>query len=190
MGIELIQAEIKHLTDIMKIEKECFIPCIQESKETFEARLRSKNKQFFMFRDSETDKIMGYISAEFIKDIPKNDEKRADLYVLKLAKFFALNHTPQSDQGAALYISSFALTKEYQGKGYGRITWNKAIEEFSIIRGLKKFVLLVNRKWESARYIYETTGFNTVCVLPDFFANEDKTKEDALVMVKKIETFE
>lgn len=161
-----------YIEEIMHVEKSCFIPEIQEEREVFLSRMG--NNPFYLFRDKESDKIAGYISAEYVEKIPES------------ASEIALNHKPAVKTSNILYISSFALLPEYRGSGLGKEMWNQSCQCFSKLSGVNTLVLLVNEEWEGAFHIYEKSGFKKVKVFEDFFHCENGGRSDGILMSKRV----
>lgn len=151
------------IEQIMQVEAESFDAAVQESRETFLERIKVFAKGFYVFYEDDSS-IAGYFSSELWNDFD-------------FSKSFALGHSSKESHrngGKLLYISSFALRKEYRGKGLAEELFcrcrNKIREENQNIR---KEVLLVNTLWKGAKHIYEKQGFNCVYELENFFTNSD-----------------
>jgi len=161
-----------YIEEIMHVEESCFIPEIQEEKEVFLSRIETG--LFFIFRDTAAGKIAGYISAEYMENIPES------------SRDIALNHKPCGKSAGIIYISSFALLPEYQGTGLGKEMWDRCCERFSELSGVNKLVLLVNEEWKGAFHIYEKSGFEKNKVFEGFFPGVEGKKTDGIFMVKRL----
>ena len=171
MSFSLIEADSQHIDSIMEIEKQCFIPQIQERREVFLDRIKAgKGKEtFLLFIDDETGRPSGYICGEYMKQIPSSPEE------------IALNHTPVHLEIAfeigrdfestypVFYISSFGILGQYRGKGNGSRLRKQSRKHFEKLPGVKKLVLLVNENWSGARHIYQSTGFSVTATFDQFF---------------------
>ena len=77
-----------------------------------------------------------------------------------------------------MHLLKIAVAGEWQGRGYGRMLMDKAIE---IARELdmQSMILEVRPTNEPAVALYKNTGFKTIGVRKGYYVD---TKEDALVM--------
>ena len=111
---------------IMNIERQSFIPAIQEKKRVFEKRLKLIPEGFLVLADSSEEVVKknkvalvcGYLCAERWDSLPDFSlleglgEKERKSALKKLEKRFELGHNPfhtHKTNGNILYISSFAL---------------------------------------------------------------------------------
>ena len=184
------------IPQIMNIERQSFIPKIQEKKRIFEKRLKIFPEGFLLLADCSDDVVLknktalvcGYLCAELWENLPDfSDEK-------KCKKLFALGHNPlltHKTNGNFLYISSFALLKDYRGKGNGKKFFENVLAALCSARpNIKKVVLLVDSEWQAALKIYEKLNFEKIAELNDFFPTIQK-KENAsgIVMISDAEEF-
>lgn len=171
-NIKLRLATDSDIDSIMDIEKESFIEAIQESVEVFVQRIKTFSQGFIVFEQST---VFGYMCCELWDDVEIN------------AKTFALNHdikkTHCSD-GSVLYISSFAIKKEFRGKGLGNKLFLECINKLLMDFNIKKIVLLVNESWQGAINIYKKNGFVEYSRLKNFFCTDDKSYNDGIIMTK------
>jgi len=204
---------------IMNIERQSFIPAIQEKKRVFEKRLKLIPEGFLLLADSSEEVVKknkvalvcGYLCAERWDSLPdfsllnKNEgrnqlsEDKVSLKERKNAlkrieKLFELGHNPfysHKSNGSVLYISSFALLKDYRGKGLGeKFFVNSVAALASSMGGIKKILLLVDSEWKNAIKIYEKHGFSTIGCLENFFPTiQKKEYADGIVMVAEAENF-
>jgi len=172
MSLKIIEAKPLYIEEIMHVEESCFISEIQEEKGVFLSRMGEN--PFFVFIDEDSNKVAGYISAEYMEKIPET------------ASEIALNHKPSGKETDIIYISSFALLPEYRGTGLGKEMWNRSCSLFENLPGVKTLVLLVNEEWQGAFHIYEKSGFEKFKVFDDFFPCEDGRKSDGILMAKKV----
>lgn len=105
---------------------------------------------------------------------------------LALEKQFALNHAVGKSlctTGGVLYISSYAILREYRGRGLGQAFFHAALcslcSSFSQVHTL---ILLVCREWEGARHIYQKEGFRPCGCLKDFFPSLHSKTADGIIM--------
>ena len=182
---------------IMNIERQAFIPAIQEKKRVFEKRLKIFPEGFLVLADSSDEVILknktalvcGYLCAERWDSLPD-----FSLPLKKIEKRFELGHNPlhtHKTSGEILYISSFALLKEYRGKGVGeKFFVNSVAALCASLSGIKKVALLVNSEWEIAHKIYKKMDFNHVFTLKEFFPTlQKKQNADGLVMTADASVF-
>lgn len=193
---------------IMNIERQSFIPAIQEKKRVFEKRLKLIPEGFLVLADSSEEVVKknkvalvcGYLCAERWDSLPDFSvleglgEKERKSALKKLEKRFELGHNPfhtHKTNGSILYISSFALLKDYRGKGLGeKFFMNSVAALSSSMGGIKKILLLVDSEWKNALKIYEKCGFKTIGSLEKFFPTIQKKEfADGLVMVAEADSF-
>lgn len=186
---------------IMNIERQSFIPPIQEKKRVFEKRLKLFPEGFLLLADcadevilkNKTALVCGYLCAErwdssdFEKIIGAADEADSAKTEKLLRKRFALGHNPlhtHKTNGSVLYISSLALLKDYRGKGLGEKFFINSVAALCASLGeIKTVALLVNSDWEAARKLYEKWEFEQVRTLEGFFPTIQKKEfSDGIVM--------
>ncbi|WP_294428211.1 N-acetyltransferase [uncultured Treponema sp.] len=173
---------------IMNIERQSFIPAIQEKKRVFEKRLKIFPEGFLLLADcsdevvlkNKTALVCGYLCSERWDFLPACDEKL-------LRKRFALGHNPlhtHKTEGPFLYISSFALLKDYRSKGLGSKFFKNAVAALcSSLHGIEKVVIIVNSEWEAALKIYRSIGFEEYFILKEFFPTiQKKVCSDGIIM--------
>lgn len=145
---------------IMRVEKESFAPEIQELRETFLQRLTVFSEGFIVFEHDATRRAAGYMCTE-LWDAETAETER-----------FSVGHDIRRfhrAEGSALYISSFALLKEFRGKGNGARLFHAALHHFTQKLTVKNAVLMVREDWKNARAIYEKAGFQTYAVFDKAF---------------------
>ncbi len=168
---------------IMAIERNAFIPDIQENQKTFEERIKVFNQGFTLLADTSDKAILergkafvcGYFSSEIWDGLPATDD------------IFKLGHSAKKahkKDGSVLYISSFALLSQYRGKGLARKFFHDSVTGIcEANKNIKTILLLVNEEWLSARHIYETEGFSELRRLPSFFSSLHKKASDGILMI-------
>lgn len=184
---------------IMNIERQSFIPAIQEKKRVFEKRLKIFPEGFLVLADCSDDVILknktalvcGYLCAERWDSA---DFEKAGESEKLLNKRFALGHNPlhtHKTSGSLLYVSSFALLKDYRGKGYGEKFFLNSIAALcSSMTGIQKVVLLVDSEWSAAIKIYEKLGFEKIHTLKEFFPTiQKKVNADGIIMTASADSF-
>ena len=155
----LRKASQPDIKEIMKIEKDSFLPEIREKEELFLERICVFPEGFFVFEEEETGHLAGYFSSELWETVPDFNE-------------FSVGHSIKkihSDNGKILYISSFALMESFRGKGNGTKFFNAAIKELESDFLPEKEVLMVNEDWKGARHIYEKSGFMEISRIENAF---------------------
>jgi [ribosomal protein S18]-alanine N-acetyltransferase len=169
-------AALSDLPDIMDIEKDAFIPAIQEKKTVFAERIRICSNCFVIFEDETSHETAGYFSAERWDGIPADDTA------------FTLGHPASKSHhrnGQVLYLSSFALRSTYRGCGFGAGVFCNAVNWFcSHSTGIKTLLLLVNTEWKGALHIYRTYGFTEIRRIPCFFPAPQEPGSDGILMAK------
>ena len=168
----LCPAQPFDLPSIMNIERAAFIPPIQEKQNS---SVKTVTKAGHAVN-------AGYFCSELWLSVPADD------------KTFALNHKPHKSHfrnGTVLYISSFALLPDYQGKSIARQFFASSLAAIcGAFSQIKTIVLLANEEWKSALHIYETLGFTEVRRLPEFFPSlHKKERSTGIVMTCSADTF-
>ncbi len=169
----LRQANIQDISSIMEIEKQAFTLSIQEKQETFLRRIQTFPQGFLLFFIEPNSAPLGYVASELWSSytIPHS---------------FTLEHSASkshSTNGSILYISSFGLLSNCQGKGWGKLFFQEAISSIiSANNQISTIVLLVNENWLGARHIYKSLGFTETHIIPHFFP----TLEAGIIMEKKL----
>ena len=174
----LRQAEISDIDVIMQIEKDSFVPAIMERREVFEQRLNVFPEGFIIFEDSKNHRSAGYICTELWDCIPSDKD------------FFAVGHDIKKLHhagGSVLYISSFALLKEFRGAGNGKLLFGTALNFFKKNLIAETALLMVNEGWISARRIYESYGFREYMIFDSAFpAASGKEFSRGIIMKKTL----
>jgi len=157
----------------MNVERQSFIPEIQESREVFEDRIITFDDGFLVFEDESKLKakspegnavlpgskaapsqIAGYFSSERWAQIPASDE------------LFALGHSARQTHkatGKVLYITSFAILPEFRGHKIGKELFERSLSFIlTANKDVQILLLLVNEEWKSAVKIYHNYGFEQV----------------------------
>lgn len=169
------EANLGDLNVIMKIEKESFIPQIQENIKVFENRINFFSEGFLIFEEVETKKIVGYFCTELWEKIPDSE------------KNFKVGHEISDcfcKNGSVLYISSFAIFKEFRGSGNGKKLFEDSLNYIQKKFEIKNIVLMVNELWKNAYKIYSENGFKEKFTIKNAFLTEDNKFSDGIVMIK------
>lgn len=198
---------------IMNIERQSFIPAIQEKKRVFEKRLKVYPQGFLALADCSDEIVLknkvalvcGYLCAEKWDSLPdfeelrslsgvEMSEKERKSALKRIEKRFALGHNPlltHKINGCYLYVSSFALLKEYRGKGLGEKFFKNSLAALCAANPeIKKVVLLVDSEWQAALKIYEKLGFQKVFELKEFFPTlQKKVNADGIIMTASADSF-
>ena len=220
-------AQAFDIFQIMNIERQSFIPSIQEKKRVFEKRLKVFPQGFLLLADCSDEIVLknkvalvcGYLCAEKWDSLPDFDairplsgaemgvvEKTASKIAEKMAekeqksalkrieKRFALGHNPlltHKTNGSFLYISSFALLKEYRGKGLGESFFKNSLAALCAANPeVKKVVILVDSEWQVALKIYEKLGFQKLFELKEFFPTiQKKVNASGIIMTAEADSF-
>ncbi len=198
---------------IMNIERQSFIPAIQEKKRVFEKRLKVYPQGFLALADCSDEIVLknkvalvcGYLCAEKWDPLPdfeelrslsrvEMSEKEQKSALKRIEKRFALGHNPlltHKTNGCYLYVSSFALLKEYRGKGLGEKFFKNSLAALCAANPeIKKVVLLVDSEWQAALKIYEKLGFQKVFELKEFFPTiQKKVNASGIIMTAEADSF-
>lgn len=200
--MNLFPAQPFDIQDIMKIERQSFIPSIQEKQKTFEKRLEVFPQGFLVLTDS-SEKIVkqngkaltaGYLCSELWESMPSIEDSE-EIFKRK----FVLNHNPAHTHAASgmyLYITSFALLRDYRGQGLGEKFFASSLASLcGAFSQIKKVVILVNAEWENALKIYKKLGFTEIRRLTNFFPTLKKISlfrhemSDGIVMSQDADEF-
>ena len=197
--MKLRNATFQDIDSIMQIEKDAFIPEIQESKQTFLNRIKTYSSGFVVFEEEytpsekfslaskkpkESARIFGYLCSE------KWNAATSDNYTAQVSlpanpadpffeEFFRLGHSIEkahSNGGNILYISSFAILSDFRGKKLGNKLFSQALQfilQKNENQNIKTVLLLVNEKWKSALKIYKNYGFNEVRKITGIFPDSN-----------------
>ena len=184
------------IPSIMNIERQSFIPQIQEKKRVFEKRIKVFPGGFLLLADTSEQavkesgfaKICGYFSSELWEIFPSAQYKKL------IERRFSLGHNPahtHTDNAPFLYISSFALLKEYRSKGIGEKFFVASVSALcGALKNIRKIILLVNSEWKAAIKIYEKSGFKIDYEIKEFFPTLQKKEfSDGIVMSCDVEDF-
>ncbi len=200
--MNLFPAQPFDISDIMKIERQSFIPSIQEKQKTFEKRLEVFQNGFLILSDSSEKIVMqngkaltvGYLCSELWDSLPDKNESD-EIFRRK----FILNHNPKhthKEKGVYLYVTSFAMLRDYRGQGLGEKFFASALASLcGAFPEIKKVVLLVNEEWQNALKIYKKFGFTEIKRLKDFFPTLTKIglfkhqMADGIVMTQNADEF-
>jgi len=176
-SLELKNAQIRDLPVILKLEKEGFLPGIQEKEDVFIQRLKFFPQGFFLVY--ERNMILGYINFEIW-------ERKASWETYP----FQLNHHIAgvlNIHGPILYLASMTISPLVRGKKVG--TWllrrgvERMIQDFP---QLEEVILVVNEQWKGAQKIYLSMGFRVLGKIEGFFTAEAMNTSAALVMRKPL----
>ena len=179
-------ANLNDIPAIMEIERQSFIPQIQEKENVFSKRIEIFSSGFLVF-ENESGKICGYICSELWDDLGFNENHPAQPELDNLQARLSVGHNIKdvhSAGGKILYISSFALAKELRGKGTGKSLFAESIDYIKKSHDIKKMILLVNEDWGGAQKIYWEYGFKIICHIPGMFYKTRDLFSDGIVMVK------
>lgn len=171
----------------MEIERQGFIPQIQEKRELFEKRILLCPQQFLIFQETTTKTPIGYLSAEYLKEIPSSGEEINIGHEPK--QFSSVPTDSKSRPPLYLYISSYSILPSHRGNGSGKYLWNLAMEYFEKMNhgGQRKIIplLVVNQAWPAPHHIYKASGFREINIFKDFFPTQNPDKfTDGILMIK------
>lgn len=162
---------------VMRIEKESFLPGLQEDKDLYLKRISAFPEGFLLAEDTQTKEIGGYICSELWRE---------DRPVC--AETLALGHDPKEAHcydGTLFYITSFGTLTSWRGKKVGSLLLDtleqKIAKEYP---QATQSVLIVSEKWLAARRLYEKRGFKERGRIIDFFTPDNLPAEDAVLMMK------
>ncbi|MDE7228059.1 MAG: hypothetical protein K2N31_07040 [Treponemataceae bacterium] len=186
----LCPAQPFDLPSIMQIERGAFIPPLQEKPKVFDDRLRAFPQGFFVLSDSSVQTVgkaghavnAGYFCSELWRGVPADD------------KPFKINHRASKSHcrdGSVLYVSSFALRPEYQGKRLARPFFLSSLAALcGAFAQIKTVLLLASEEWQSALRVYAAAGFAELRRAEAFFPSlHKKAGCDGIVMTCAADVF-
>lgn len=204
--MNLFPAQPFDIDSIMKIERQAFIPQIQEKKKTFEKRLEIFPNGFLILSDASETAVKqngnavtcGYLCSEIWSSLPSPTDSD-EIFTRKFKLGHNIKDTHDAN-GRYLYISSFAILRDYQGKGLGKRFFENSLAALcGAYKKVQEIVLLVNVEWTSALKIYEDLGFKKKRELKNFFPTfkktsllsifEKKEKADAVILTAPADIF-
>jgi ribosomal-protein-alanine N-acetyltransferase len=159
--LQLRQARISDLAEIMRLEQVGFADAIQETKATFTERLAVGGDGSWVLADE--NRLFGYLCAEFWRY-----EERAPM------ERFARDHSAADTHcadGEEIYVSSMVIDPILRGGGWGSRLFNGALAAIrERHRQLRSAILIVHPEWQGARHIYRKAGFREIGEVPAYFA--------------------
>ena len=181
----------------MAVERNAFIPPVQEKKRVFEDRLQIFPQGFFVLADTgeETVKKHGsaLVAGYFCSELWAADSIDPAASEKETAKRFSLGHKIYKSHrrdGRLLYVSSYALLQQYRGCRLGLPFFRAALAALcGAFSQIQTVVLLVNEEWEGARHIYEKLGFTPLRTLEGFFPSLHKKAADGIIMTAAADSF-
>lgn len=157
------------LSQITKIESECFPPGIAYPEPKLEACFNAAPGRVFVAK--KRDEVAGYFWSERW-DWPEH---------LCLEEVFDnAEHTPK---GTILYIANIAVSPKYRGQGIGKKMVEYMLQEMRTDRSIEMALLAVSEKNQPAMKIYQSLGFKFRSTLPGHYTPDNLPEEDAVVMV-------
>lgn len=172
--IRLIPLEHKDLDRVMEIERKSFSSNTWEEKDVYEKRINTFSQGNLGIWQE--DKLIGFICSELWNFEEKYEAKR-----------FMLSHNIEdyhNDYGKELYVSSFAIDKDFSSKGLGKLSFEKFLMEMQEKFKIKSSILLVSDEWIGAKSIYLKKGYNKMDYISDFFINDTGHKFHGIIMRK------
>jgi len=171
------EAKLSDIEGIMHLEEKCFNIYTQESQDVYENRMKYFPHGFIVLEND--DILCGAVSSE-IWNYKENVSLRD----------FTLGHSIKEQldlNGNELYISSIGILPQYRSSGYGKKLFNELIAHIkTLFPKVTKGILLLNETWVYAMKIYQDYGFQYVCEFPDFFTDDDESKQKGIVMRKAL----
>jgi len=172
--IRLIPLENRDLDRIMEIERKSFSSNTWEEKEVYERRISTfPQGNLGIWQE---DKLIGFICSELWKFEEKYEVER-----------FMLSHNIEDYHnlnGNELYISSFAIDKEFSSKGLGKLSFVSFFLEMQEKFKITSSILLVSDEWIGAKNIYLQNGYSKIGLINEFFINDNGEKFDGIIMRK------
>lgn len=157
---------------VMKTESLSFIKELQETRQTYENRLKISPDYIYLFFDNDKNYI-GYLTAEFLQKIPECKED------------ISFNHSPKDyKQNGILYISSFAINPDARKNHTGTNAFNNVLANFKKDQNILTIVLLVNQEWGNAIHIYQKAGFEIINSFDNTFPPENSESWTSGILMK------
>lgn len=176
--LHLTEATPADLDRIMDLERQGFAAGHREEHAAYAQRVAAFPQGSLMaWRGAE---CVGCVFSEIWRDAAQLS-----------AEHFTLGHDIRerhdATSGTALYISSMTLSPSVRGQGLGTPLLLGCLEHVArAFPCLETAVLLVNAEWAPARRIYAGVGFVEVARFAGFFDAGDGTRQDGIVMRRKI----
>ena len=167
--------EAKDLDRVMEIERVSFAQNTWEERDVYLERLSFFPEGNLGIWQKEI--LIGFICSELWIQEKIYDKKR-----------FMLSHKIEdyhSYQGKELYVSSFAIDKNYKGNGLGKLVFQEFIGNMWKNYSLKSSILLVSDEWSGAKKIYSNMDYTVIDKIEDFFKNDFDEKFDGIIMKKE-----
>lgn len=171
--------EFKELTTndinrIMEIETTSFPKSCWEKKNVYLERIKTFPEGNLGIWSNNS--LIGFITSELWihqKDYNKNR--------------FMLSHKIDDYHdytGNELYISSFAIDKDFRTKGLGTVVFKEFLCLMETLFNLKNCILLVSCEWQNAVKIYKNNEFESIDLIKDFFLNDNQQNFDGIILRK------
>jgi ribosomal protein S18 acetylase RimI-like enzyme len=176
--MQLIEATPADLDRIMDLERQGFAAGHRELRSAYAQRIAVFPQGSLMaWRGAD---CVGCVFSEIWRDAAQVS-----------AEHFTLGHDIRqrhdATDGTALYISSMTLSPSVRGQGLGTPLLLGCLEYVArAFPRLETAMLLVNADWAPARRIYAGVGFVEVACFTEFFDAGDGTRQDGIVMRRKI----
>jgi len=177
-ALRLVEATPADLDRIMDLERQGFAAGHQERRSAYTQRITTFPQGSLMAWLGPD--CVGCVFSEIWRATPQPDAAR-----FTLGHDIRERHDPVL--GTELYISSMTLAPSVRGKGLGAPLMLDCLEHVArAFPRLETAVLLVNADWAPARRIYAGVGFVEVACFAGFFDAGDGTRQDGIVMRRKI----
>jgi ribosomal-protein-alanine N-acetyltransferase len=172
--LQLRQACLDDLAEIMRLEQAGFAAAIQESAATFSERLAAGGEGCWVLAGPDR-RLFGYLCAEFWR-------YETDVAAGRFARNHSAAETHCAD-GEEIYVSSMVVDPVLRGSGWGARLFNGALDAMRARhRQLRSAILIVHPDWQGARHIYRSAGFREIGAVPAYFAAPGEASHAAIIM--------
>lgn len=113
-------------------------------------------------------------------------EQKSDLSEEHIPPLILAFHVvcPVADE---LHILNLVVGKQYQGHGFGHRLMHDILDIAGREPGINKIFLEVRESNQIAQNLYQQWQFQQIAVRKDYYRTPDKERENAVVMLKKLE---
>lgn len=171
--IQLRQACVDDLAEIMRLERAGFAAAIQETEATFAGRLAAGGEGCWVLADGL--RLYGYLCAEFWR-------YQQSAPVERFARDHSAADTHCAD-GEEIYVSSMVVDPALRGTGWGGRLFNGALAAMRERHPrLRSAILIVHPEWHGARHIYRNAGFKEIGEIPAYFPAPGYMPRAAIIM--------
>jgi ribosomal-protein-alanine N-acetyltransferase len=176
-NVVIRNATAKDIDFIMTIEKMCFDEDTVESEAIYLERINLFSDGFLILEVNST--FVGFISSELWIH---NDTITKEMFLV--GHSIADRH---KNKGNELYISSLAISPNFQGNGYGELLFNSLLSKVcASYPSIQHLILLVGSTWTNALKIYTKYDMKKIETYNDFFGGYKVNPYNGLILYKQL----